>query len=112
MSKLAIFDIRFLFLLGLLFFLPSFEVPKNLFALLFVFSWAIHCKKNKYWGGKWRVIDSIFLLWILIDIVVSINAIITHQLSGNNFRDILRFVLIAWVLSRTYFSKETLLKLL
>ena len=108
MSKLAIFDIRFLFLLGLLFFLPNFEVPKNLFALLFVFSWAIYCKKNKYWGGKWRVIDSIFLLWILIDIVVSINAIITHQLSGDNYRDILRFVLIAWVLSRTYFSKERL----
>ncbi len=108
MSKLAKFDIRFLFLLGLMFFLPSVEVPKNLFALLFVFSWVIHCIKNKYWGGKWLVIDSIFLLWILIDILVSINAIITHQLSGDNYRDIIRFVLIAWVLSRTYFSKERL----
>ena len=110
MSKLAEFDIRFLFLLGLMFFLPSFEVPKNLFALLFVLSWVIYCKKNKSWGGKWRVIDSIFLLWILIDIVVSINAVITHQFSGENSRDIIRFVLIAWVLSRTYFSKEKLTK--
>ena len=107
-NKLSKIDSRFLFLLGLLVFLPAFEVPKNLFALLFVLSWVFIAKKNNYWGGKWRIIDSIFLLWILADIVVSINAIVSHQLSGSNFRDIIRFVLIAWVLSRTDFSKEKL----
>jgi hypothetical protein len=107
-KKLSEIDIRFLFLLGLLVFLPGFEVLKNLFAILFVLSWVVVAKKNKYWGGKWRVIDSIFLLWILADITVSLNAIITHQFSGSNFRDIIRFVLIAWVLSRTDFSKERL----
>ena len=107
-KKLSEIDIRFLFLLGLLVFLPGFEVLKNLFALLFVVSWVIIAKKNNYWGGKWRIIDSIFLLWILADITVSINAIITHQFSGSNFRDIIRFVLIAWVLSRTDFSNERL----
>ena len=67
-----------------------------------------YCEKNNDWGGKWLIIDSIFLLWILADIFVSINAIITHQLSGEGVRDIIRFVLIAWVLSRTNFSKERL----
>ena len=67
-KKLSEIDIRFLFLLGLLVFLPGFEVLKNLFAILFVLSWVVVAKKNKYWGGKWRVIDSIFLLWILADI--------------------------------------------
>ena len=108
MKQLARVDIRFLFLIGLLIFLPSVESLKNIFAFLFVVSWVVVAKKNNDWGGKWRVIDSIFLLWILADIFVSINAIIAHQLSGNNFRDIIRFVLIGWVLSRTNFSKERL----
>jgi O-antigen ligase len=109
-NKLSEIDIRFLFLLGLLVFLPGFEVLKNLFAILFVLSWVVVAKKNNYWGGKWRIVDSIFLLWILADIAVSINAIITHQFSGSNFRDIIRFVLIAWVLSRTDFSKKMLIQ--
>ena len=105
-NKLAKVDIRFLFLIGLLITLPAFEALKNIFAFLFVVSWVVVANKNNDWGGKWRVIDSIFLLWILADIFVSINAVITHQLSGAGFRDIIRFVLIAWVLSRTNFSKE------
>ena len=110
-NKLARVDIRFLFLIGLLITLPAFEALKNIFAILFVVSWVVVAKKNHYWGGRWRIIDSIFLLWILADIFVSINAIITHQLPGENLRDIIRFVLIAWVLSRTNFSKERLTQL-
>ena len=88
MNKLADFDVRFLFLLGMLIFLPSVEALKNLFAILFVFSWIFIAIRNKNWGGRWRIIDSIFLFWILADLLVSINAIITHDLSGSNFRDI------------------------
>ena len=109
-NKLARVDIRFLFLIGLLITLPGVESLKNIFAFLFVVSWVVVAKKNNDWGGKWRVIDSIFLLWILADIFVSINAIITHQLTGAGFRDIIRFVLIGWVLSRTNFSKERLIQ--
>ena len=107
-SKLARVDIRFLFLIGLLICLPILETLKNIFAFLFVVSWVVIAKKNNDWGGKWLIIDSIFLLWILADIFVSINAIITHQFTGSGVRDIIRFVLIAWVLSRTNFSKERL----
>ena len=110
-DRLKQFDLRFVFLIGLLIFLPSFEAPKNLFALLFVVSWVVIAKRENNWGGKWRVIDTIFLLWILADIIVSINAVITHQFPGENFRDIIRFVLIAWVLSRTNFSKNQMSKL-
>ena len=107
-NKLARVDIRFLFLIGLLITLPGVESLKNIFAFLFVVSWVVVAKKNNDWGGKWRVIDSIFLLWILADIFVSINAIITYHFSGSGVRDIIRFVLIAWALSRTNFSKERL----
>ena len=110
-DRLKQFDLRFVFLIGLLIFLPSFEAPKNLFSFLFVVSWVVISWREGDWGGKWRVIDTIFLLWILADIIVSINAVITHQFPGENFRDIIRFVLIAWVLSRTNFSKNQMSKL-
>ena len=111
MTKLAEVDVRFVLLAALLVFLPGIEALKNIFALLFVLSWIILAKKNNDWGGKWQVIDTIFLLWILVNIFVSINAVIVHELSGRNFRDVLRFVLIAWVLSRIYFPKEKLIEL-
>ena len=111
MNKIAAVDLRFLLLAAMLVFLPGVEALKNIFAFLFILSWVMHAKKNNDWGGKWEVIDTIFLLWILTDIFVSINAIITHQLPGSNFRDVIRFVLIAWVLSRIYFPKEKLREL-
>lgn len=106
MNKFLNLDFRYLFLLGLLVFLPGLEALKNIFAFLFVFFWVLHAKKSNDWGGKWQIIDSIFLVWILADITISINAVLTHQLSGSNFRDVLRFVLIGWVLSRSYFTEE------
>lgn len=111
MNKISAVDVRFLFLAALLVFLPGVEALKNLFAFLFVLSWLLISKKNNNWGGKWQIIDTILLLWILADIFVSINAVIIHQLSGSNFRDVIRFVLISWVLSRIYFPKEKLREL-
>ena len=111
MNKIAAFDLRFLLLAAMLVFLPGVEALKNIFAFLFVLSWVLISKKNNNWGGKWQIIDTILLLWILADIFVSINAVITHQLSGSNFRDVIRFVLIAWVLSRIFFPKKKLREL-
>ena len=111
MNKITPVDVRFILLVAMLVFLPGVEALKNIFAFLFVLSWVLTSKKNNNWGGKWQIIDSIFLLWILADIFVSINAVITHQLNGSNFRDVIRFVLIAWVLSRIYFPKEKLREL-
>ena len=97
-------DVRYLLLLFLMFFLPSFEALKNISALLFVLSWFYVAKRNNDWGGKWKIIDTILLLWILGDIIISVNAVISHQLPGDNFRDVLRFLLVGWALSRTNFS--------
>jgi O-antigen ligase len=110
-KQLASIDIRFLFLIGLLIFLPALEAPKNIFAFLFVVSWVVIAKNSNDWGGKWLIIDSIFLLWGLAAIFVSINAAISHQFPWGGFKDITRFVLIAWVISRTNFSRERLFQL-
>ena len=50
-------DARFIFLALMLIVLPSFEVPKNLFAVLFATSWVFISYRSKNWGGKWRAID-------------------------------------------------------
>jgi len=110
-SKLRFYDTGFLFLAATLIFLPSFEALKNIFAFLFVISWVYLSNKNKNWGGQWQIIDLIFLLWILADIFVSINAVVTHDNSGSSFRDIIRFVLIAWITSRSNFSDKNITQL-
>lgn len=91
-------------LLGSIFCLPLFEAPKTYFFLLFVVVWLLKAKKNRSWGGQWRVIDSILLLWIVSALLVSINANVNYGYSLSGFFDVFRYVLIGWLVSRTYFS--------
>lgn len=111
MNRFLQIDFRFLFLAGMLVFLPGLEALKNICAFLFVITWLVYSKKNNDWGGRWQVIDSIFFLWLAVDVLISINAVMTHNLPGGGFSDVLRYVLIAWVVSRTYFSNEDIKKL-
>lgn len=106
MNRFENLDYRYFMFLGVLIFLPGVEALKNIFAFLFVLSWILTASKENYWGGKWQTIDTIFLLWILADIIVSINAVISHQLPGSNFTDVIRFILLGWILSRTDFTNE------
>ena len=104
-------DAKFIFLALMLIVLPSFEVPKNLFAVLFVVSWAYIAKRDKNWGGRWRVIDTIFLLWILADIAVGINAVMVHGQPANGSKDIIKFVLVGWAVSRSGFTVRQMIHL-
>lgn len=103
---------KFLFLLLFLMVLPSLEAPKNLFALLFVISWLFVSKREQDWGGKWRLIDSIFLLWIVADIAVGLNAVIFHDLSANGSKDIVKFILVGWAVSRSSFNAKQIVVLI
>ena len=104
-------DARFLFLALTLAVMPSLEAPKNLFALLFVSSWFVIAIKTRDWGGRWRLIDTIFLLWILVDIAVGINTIIVHDQPANGSKDIIRFVLVGWAISRAGFTTQQMIHL-
>ena len=97
-------DSKFIFLALMLIMLPSFEAPKNLFAVLFVASWVFIARRDEDWGGKWKIIDTIFLLWILADIIVGINAIVVHSQSASGSKDIIKFVLVGWAISRSGFT--------
>ena len=102
-------DSRYIFLLLLLVVLPSFEAPKNLFALLYVVSWLVIAYREKNWGGKWRIIDTVILFFFFGNIVVSLNAVITYDLSAGGMNDLIRFLLILWVLSRHILTKKQMI---
>ena len=102
-------DSRYIFLLLLLVVLPSFEAPKNLFALLYVVSWLVVAYKEKNWGGKWRVIDTMLLFFFFGNIVVTLNAFIFNDLSARGMNDLIRFLLILWVLSRHILTKKQMI---
>ena len=104
-------DANFIFLALMLIVLPSFEVPKNLFAVLFVTSWAFISYRSKNWGGKWKIIDTIFLLWILADIIVGINAVVVHGQPASGSKDIIKFVLVGWAVSRSGFGISQIVNL-
>ena len=114
-SNLLIFlrdqNYKFFFLVLMLSVLPILEAPKNLFALLFVLSWFIIALRTKDWGGRWRLIDTIFLLWLLADIAVGINAVIIHDQPANGSKDIIRFVLVGWAISRARFTTKQMVYL-
>lgn len=102
---------QFLFLALMLAVLPILEAPKNLFALLFVLSWVVIAKTSRDWGGRWRSIDTIFLLWILADIAVGMNAVIVHDQPANGSKDIIKFVLVGWAISRAGFTTKQMIHL-
>jgi len=104
-------DAKFIFLALMLIMLPSIEAPKNLFAVLFVVSWAFIARRDKNWGGNWRVIDTIFLLWILADIIVGINAVVAHGQPASGSKDIIKFVLVGWAISRAGFTIRQMIHL-
>ena len=104
-------DSRYIFLLLLLVVLPSFEAPKNLFALLYVVSWLVIAYREKNWGGKWRIIDTVILFFFFGNIVVSLNAVITHDFSAGGMNDLIRYLLIVWVLSRHILTKKQIVTL-
>jgi len=104
-------DSRYIFLLLLLVVLPSFEAPKNLLALLYVVSWLVIAYREKNWGGKWRTLDTIVLFLLFGNIVVSLNAVITHDMSARGMPDLIRFLLIVWVLSRHILTKKKIVTL-
>jgi hypothetical protein len=102
-------DFKFILLCALLVSLPLIEAPKNIAAFFLVVFWVFDSWHAKDWGGKWRIIDSIFLSWILVDIVVTFNAAFTHNYSIGGFNDIFRFVVIGWVISRLRLSHKQMI---
>ncbi len=102
-------NVIFIYLALLLIFLPSFEALKNLFVILLVFTWAFVARRDNNLGGKWKVIDTIFLFWIIFDIIIGINAVVNLDLPANGSKDIIKFILVGWAVSRLSLDKKQMI---
>ncbi|MEP7083490.1 MAG: O-antigen ligase family protein [Betaproteobacteria bacterium] len=94
---------EFALLLALIFFIPLFEVPKNLLLVAFVVVWL----GNRYrdgWrarrGGDWDVWDTLFALWIVSAYLVAAFSGL-HKNEWHGVNDLWRYVSLVWLLKRS-----------
>ena len=84
------YPVEFLWLIGLVFFLPLFEAPKNLCWLGYVLSWLYNRFRAREWGGAWDRWDSFIALWIASGYLVAAFAGI-RQDEWREASDLLRY---------------------
>lgn len=103
--------IEFAWLLGLAFFLPLFEAPKNICWLGYVLTWLYNRVRGRDWGGRWNGWDSLIALWIASGYIVAAFAGIHHdEWSGAN--DILRYGSVLWLVKRSRYNERAQLAVL
>lgn len=98
---------EFLFLLGLAFFLPLYEAPKNILWLAYVVAWLWNRWRDRDWGGAWGGWDSLILAWIASGFVVAFFAGVHHS-EWRGAADILRYGSILWCLRRSGYTRREL----
>jgi len=84
--------------------LPNIEAVKNLLVLIFVIYYFFNFVKDKVIFNDLIFIDYIFFLWLLIDIIVALNAIYNHDQPGAGFNDVFRYLAFGWIVSRLNLS--------
>lgn len=92
-------------LLGLAFFFPLFEAPKNILGLLYFVLWAINRWRTAQWGGAWNRWDSV----ILVSIALAVAGTPFAGIKGGEWyglRDVVRTFLFLWCLARAGYSRE------
>lgn len=98
-------------LLAFAFVLPIVEAPKQVFAALYAIAWLVYRLRDRDWGGRWDAWDSLFALWFASGIAVAAFAGIRyHEWSGAS--DLLRYVLLGWLVKRGGYGERTWVALL
>lgn len=94
-------------LIGLIFFLPIFEAPKNILVVAYLVAWLVNRARAGNWGGAWDGWDSLILLWIASGYVVAVFAGIHHN-EWRGAHDILRYGSALWMVKRSGYGQEAL----
>ena len=102
---------EFAWLLGLVFFLPLFEAPKNLCWLGLVLAWLINRTRTRDWGGPWDRWDGLIAAWIASAYVVAAFAGVQHS-EWSEANDVLRYGSVLWILKRSRYDERALLWIL
>lgn len=95
--------IEFFCLLGLVFFLPMLEAPKNIFWFAFIVFWLVRCFKAGSFGGHWRASDTVIAaLWLCNLIGAAMAGVRGAEWSG--FGDVTRYLTLLWCMSRSGYT--------
>lgn len=105
------YPFEFLWLIGLVFFLPLFEAPKNLCWLGYVLTWLYNRFRAREWGGPWDRWDGLIALWIASGYLVAAFAGIHHD-EWWEANDLLRYGSVLWLLRRSRYDERALLWIL
>lgn len=94
---------EFALLLALIFFVPLFEVPKNLLLGVYVIVWVVN-RHRAGWkancGGRWDGWDTLFLVWIASAYLLASFAGLRKN-EWHGIGDLWRYVSLVWLLKRS-----------
>jgi O-antigen ligase len=92
-------------LLGLAFFFPLYEAPKNILGVLYFGFWAVNRWRAGGWGGPWGRWDSVIAASILL---AALGTPFAGIKAGEwyGLRDVVRTLLFLWCLMRAGYSRE------
>jgi O-antigen ligase len=96
---------EFWILAGLLFVLPQFEAPKNIFWALYVLVWLGNRVRWREFGGPWDAWDTLIASWIASAALSAAFAGLPHQ-EWNGALDVLRYGSVVWLLKRSRFDER------
>ncbi|MFN0038625.1 MAG: O-antigen ligase family protein [Burkholderiales bacterium] len=104
-------SIELVFLVLLLFSLPTLEAPKNVFCLLYFLAWTINRARTADWGGPFDGWDAVIWYWISSGFVAGLFSDIP-RIGWTSGIDPLRYGLLLWSLKRSGYSFEVQVRLL
>jgi len=99
---------EYLLLLLLVFFIPLFEVPKNILIVLFAVAWLVNRYQagwSEHCGGEWNGWDTLFLVWLAAAYVLATFS----GLQKNEWRgigDLWRYIALGWLLMRSGYGER------
>ena len=93
-------------LLALAFVLPLVEAPKSFFLGLYAISWIAYRVRDRDWGGRWDAWDTLFALWLGSGVAVAAFSGIKYQ-EWSGTSDLVRYVLLAWLVKRGGYNDRT-----
>jgi len=105
------YPVEYCWLLGLVFFLPMFEAPKNLCWAAYVLTWLYNRARSRDWGGRWNGWDSLIALWIASGYLGAAFAGIRYD-EWSAANDILRYGSVLWLVKRSRYSEPAVLAIL
>jgi O-antigen ligase len=95
--------IEFGALVALAFFLPLYEAPKNIAWIIFVLAWLANRARERDFGGRWDLWDTLMAVWVPSGLVVAAFAGL-HDSEWRGALDLVRYGSVAWLLKRSDYS--------